>query len=297
MGSYLKLSSLFLRNALFGLKYPFLTSIDVTNKCNLRCKHCYFWKQNNDKEFSENELLERLAAMKQMNPQIIHASWVGGEPLLRKEVVAKGLKLFPFNMVVTNGSIELPNWKNCVFNVSVDGTKEYYEKVRGKIYDLVKKNANRDDISVNVAFTVNRINYPCIEDMLKEWSKTKVRGIIFSFYTPIHGKDDPMVLNWEERDKIIRKIMKLKEKYGKFILNPMPVLNLMLSKNSKKVTANCIVPKAVVCIDPVGKRKLPCVIGKDADCSRCGCVIAPFLNSVVVKKDWRTLSALGRVFT
>ena len=34
-------------------------------------------------------------------------------------------------MVVTNGSIELPKWKNCVFNISIDGTKEYYEKIRG----------------------------------------------------------------------------------------------------------------------------------------------------------------------
>jgi hypothetical protein len=65
--------------------------------------------------------------------------------------VEEGMKLFPYNMVVTNGSLELPRWRNCVFNISVDGTKEPYEKIRGTgNYDEVKKNANRDDIHINI---------------------------------------------------------------------------------------------------------------------------------------------------
>jgi len=187
-GFMIKLIPYALKSFLFGIKFPIGISVDVTNKCNLRCKHYYFFQQNYQKELSEDELLERIIEIKKKYPSIIHSSWVGGEPLLRKNVVEKGLKFFPFNMVVTNGTIELPKWKNCVFNVSVDGTKEYYEKVRApKMYDKVKRYANRNDIRVNIACVLNKKNYYCIEDLLKEWRKTKVGGVNFDFFTPIKG--------------------------------------------------------------------------------------------------------------
>lgn len=273
-------------------------SIDVTNRCNLRCKHCYFFPQNHKSELSDAELLRTIREIKAKYPSIVHASWVGGEPLLRKEVVEEGMKLFPFNMVVTNGSIELPKWKNCVFNVSVDGTKEYYEKIRGlKIYDKVKEHANRSDIHVNIVCVLNRENYQCMEDMLEEWKKTKVGGVNFDFYTPIQGIKDDLWLNWEERDKVIHKLLRLRKKYGNFLMSPEAVLKLMLSENSKKVTSNCIVPKAVVCLDPMGKRKLPCVIGEKADCSRCGCCISFFMESTFARRQLEPLLIMKRGFT
>lgn len=29
-----------------GIPKPVGVSIDITNRCNLKCKHCYFWRQN-----------------------------------------------------------------------------------------------------------------------------------------------------------------------------------------------------------------------------------------------------------
>ncbi|MCK5474650.1 MAG: hypothetical protein KAI53_04535, partial [Candidatus Aenigmarchaeota archaeon] len=230
-------------------------------------------------------------------PSIVHASWVGGEPLLRKDVVEKGMKLFPFNMVVTNGSIELPKWKTCVFNISVDGTKKYYEKIRGlKIYDKVKQHADRNDIHVNIACVLNKENHQCINDLLKEWKNTKICGINFDFYTPIRGIKDNLWLNWEERDKIIDKLLALKKTYNNFILNSELILKLMKSNNSKKITSNCIVPKAAVCLDPMGKRKLPCVIGNKADCSKCGCIV-PFQIESIIRKQIKSFYVTKKLFT
>lgn len=298
MASYFQMGFYMLKSMLFGTKYPIGISIDVTYKCNLRCKHCYFLTQNYTDELNDVALLTRLNEIKRKYPTIIHASWVGGEPLLRKSLVEKGMKLFPFNMIVTNGTIELPNWKNCVFNVSVDGTKQYYEQIRGKgFYDLVKKNANRKDIKVNVACVLNKKNYHCIEDMLKEWKETSVGGVVFDFYTPIKTIKEDLWLNWEERDNIIRKLFFLKKKYGNFLLNPKPVLDLMLSKNSKNITKNCLLPKAVVCLDSMGNQKLPCVIGQKADCSKCGCIIPFFVESVIVRKQVKSLYSTKKGFT
>jgi len=296
--SYLKLSYYFIKNALSGIQFPVGISIDVTNRCNLRCKTCYFFQQNHKEELGDAELLSKIREIKDKFPSIIHASWVGGEPLLRKEIVEKGLKLFPFNMVVTNGSMELPKWKNCVFNVSVDGTKEYYEKIRGlNIYDKVKKHANRDDIHVNIACVLNKMNCRCIEPLLEEWSDTKIGGINFDFYTPVRGIKEDLWLDWKDRDKIIDQLLALKKEYGNFILNSKSILNLMKSDKSKKITSNCILPKAVICLDPMGNRKLPCVIGRKADCEKCGCVVPFQIESVIVKKQIESFQVTKKLFT
>lgn len=298
MVSYLGMGFYMLKSILFGVKFPIGISIDATYKCNLKCKHCYFLKQGYTNELQTEEMLKRLEEIKKRYPSIIHASWVGGEPLLRKNLLEQGMKLFPFNMVVTNGTIELPNWKNCVFNVSIDGTKEYYEQIRGKgVYDIVKKNIDRSNVKVNISCVLNKKNYLSIEDMLKEWRETKVGGVAFDFYTPIRGIKEDLWLNWEERDNIIKKMFHLKKKYKNFLLNPKPVLDLMLSKNSKDITRNCPLPKAVVCLDPLGKRKLPCVIGEKADCSKCGCIIPFFIESVIKRKQIKSLYSTKKGFT
>lgn len=298
MANYFKIAEYFSKILFFGIKYPVGMSIDVTNKCNLRCKHCYFFQQNQEKELSDSELLNRIKVFKKAYPSMEQATWVGGEPLLRKDLIIEGMKLFPFNMIVTNGTKELPNWKNCVFNVSVDGTKKYYEKIRGAgLYEKVKMNADRDDIRVNIACVLNKENYFCIEDLLEEWAKTKVRGVTFDFYTPIRGIKSDLWLNWQERDQIIRKLMDLRKKYGGFLLDSEPVLELMLSENSQKLTTNCIVPKAVVCMDSAGNIKRPCVMGNKADCSRCGCIIPFLIESFAVRKQLGTFTSVKNGFT
>ena len=50
----------------FGLPKFAVGSIDVTNRCNLRCEHCYFFAEDhaNEKELSIEKWLEKLEAMK-----------------------------------------------------------------------------------------------------------------------------------------------------------------------------------------------------------------------------------------
>jgi len=298
MNSFIQLGYYFLKGIVGDFNFPIGVSFDVTNKCNLRCKHCYFFQQNHQQELDDDDFLKKVNEIKQKYPSIIQASWVGGEPLLRKNIVEKGTKLFPFNMVVTNGSLELPKWKNCVFNISIDGTKEYYEKIRGVgNYEKAKKNANRDDIHVNIACVLNKENYHCVEDLLEEWKQTKIGGVNFDFYTPISGIKDDLWLSWDKRDAIILKLIGLKNKYGNFLLNSKSVLELMLSENSKHETLNCLLPKAIICLDPMGKRKLPCVIGNKADCSKCGCIVAFSIKSIFEKKQIESFLITKKLFS
>ncbi|MBD3280392.1 hypothetical protein GF389_02615, partial [Candidatus Dojkabacteria bacterium] len=52
---------------------PNSISIDVTNDCNLRCKHCYFFKEAHENDLSEKDLLNRIKSLKKKYP-LIHAS-------------------------------------------------------------------------------------------------------------------------------------------------------------------------------------------------------------------------------
>lgn len=291
----LKLALLFTRYFHSNIS-PEAISIDVTGKCNLRCKHCYFFEYDNQQELNDEELINRLRALKKKYP-LVHASWIGGEPLLRKELVEKGMKLFPLNMVVTNGTIELPSWQNCVFNISVDGTREYYEKVRGKKYDLVKKNASRKDIKVNLACVLSRLNADCIEPLLEEWSKTHVRGIGFSFCTPIEGMDKEICLTLGERDVLIDKLLRLKKKFKGFIINSEDILRLMKSENAARVTEKCFVPQKIYSMQTNGERKSKCMLGEKADCARCGCMIAYGAANKSTIKKMRGLMFFKNMFT
>ncbi len=48
----------------FGLPKYAVGSIDVTNRCNLRCEHCYFFaEEQNEKELSIEGWIEKLEAM------------------------------------------------------------------------------------------------------------------------------------------------------------------------------------------------------------------------------------------
>lgn len=90
MNSYLKLGHYFLKGMIFGFKFPVGVSFDVTNRCNLRCRHCYFFPQNHQQELNDVELLAKIKETKTKFPSIIHASWVGGNHYLEKILLGKG---------------------------------------------------------------------------------------------------------------------------------------------------------------------------------------------------------------
>lgn len=287
-----------IQKTFFRVHYPIGFSFDITNRCNLRCKHCYFLHHSAKTELQKTELLANIKALKKQYPTAIHAAWIGGEPLLRADLLPECTALFPMNMVVTNGTIELPKLAKCTFNVSVDGTKSFYERIRGvDVYDRVKHHANRDDIHVNITCVLNKINSECIESFVNEWKSTKVRGISFSFYTPQKGIDDNLYLNGYERDTVIDRILVLKKVYGDFILNSKSVLKSMRPAYSSNVTQNCASPKAFISIDSTGNIKKPCVMGPSADCTRCGCVVPFEIDSVVNKRHFDSLRIIKKFYT
>lgn len=277
----------------FGVPKPFAVSIDTTFRCNLKCKHCYFREQGYKEELSIEGWIKRLKELKR-EYNIIHATWVGGEPLLREDLIEKAKDLFLINWIVTNGTFKLPDWKDVIFFISVDGPRKIHNKIRGKeVYEKIKANAERPELKVYIGSVINKMNRRYLEEFVEEWSNTAVKGINFDFYTPIKGQEG-LWLNFEERDKVIEKLKELKKEYGDFILLTDRVLELLRSENCKDVTRNCFTEEYTVNLDPLGKVKGSCVMGQEADCEKCGCIV-PFVGKAFLEKDLETLRLLSKL--
>lgn len=253
-------------------------SIDITNKCNLRCSHCYFFEQDLPEELTAEEWKGRFEEMGSGWKRTRAMTWVGGEPLLRKELIDIGRKHFDHNLIVTNGLVPLPDWKDVYFHVSIDGDEETHERLRNQrgIYKKTMENVGRPDLDVSIAYCISSENIHCIEKVLKEWRGTGVKGFLFNFYTPIETIKDPLFPGWEERDEVLDRLIEWKKgEYSDFILNEPRVLELMKQKNAKRVTDSCLFEKKGFALDPNGNRKEKCMMGPTADCDRCGCIV-PF---------------------
>jgi MoaA/NifB/PqqE/SkfB family radical SAM enzyme len=282
------------KGALFALGMPdhAFCAVDVTARCNLRCKHCYFFEQGHDpeRELSADEWFSLLCGLRRMAwPRPFFAyqcSWVGGEPLLRAEVIERCRHLFPYNIVVSNGMLRLPDWRDVHFFISVDGTRESHEAIRGAgSYDRVRANAERDDLDVMITCCINRLNLHCIEELMIEWNRTPVRHVAFEFHTPVRGlaADRELSLGPEERDRAVGLLLELKRVYGHFILPPARSYRLMRSQISRLTTDRCLYRTNAVVLGPDGRRKRPCMLGPKADCDRCGCII-PFVTRAQVDR-------------
>ena len=93
----------------------FMVGIDVTYRCNLNCAHCYFKHQGYRSELLAEEWVSRFQALKDEGPPLYMAGWLGGEPLLRPDVIDVGRKFFKSNVIFTNGTHVLPDWPDCKF--------------------------------------------------------------------------------------------------------------------------------------------------------------------------------------
>lgn len=301
------LLAVFLKYKITGRLVPFSAAIDVTSACNLRCKHCYIYRHEKEK-FSMNKLeqmsgedwLARIKQLRKDNPHIIHMSWVGGEPTLRKDLLREGTKYFPLNWIVTNGTIPFPeNLSNATaFAVSLDGPELYHDDIRGKgVFRKAIQNIEQSSRCVFAHSVINKLNRTGMGKLVEQLQGTKIKGIRFSLYTPARNIKDKLTLTVAERDSVVRLLLKLKEKYGKFIL--MSNLEIKaLSSDMRKIVFgdNCILKKgADMSLDYQGNQKLPCVMGPKADCDNCGCTI-PTMLYAASKFDFETLAAIAKTF-
>jgi MoaA/NifB/PqqE/SkfB family radical SAM enzyme len=279
---------------LFGFPRNGFGSIDVTKECNLRCKHCYFFEQEEaygDDDLAVDAWEEKLKALKaEKKPwefPFLQCTWVGGEPLVRKKLIERCRKYFRYNTVVTNGTIPLPDWPDVNWYISIDGDEEMHEFIRNKkgIYKRAIRNIQEHpNLKVTIAYCITKQNAHCVEQAVIDWERAGAAHMTFDFYTPIETINHDLWMDFPERDRMLDKLIALKRIYGDFFILPERAFTLMKGENCKQVTDNCLFAKKSFAFGPQGQLKEKCMMGPKADCDRCGCVVPFYMASLVDRK-------------
>jgi sulfatase maturation enzyme AslB (radical SAM superfamily) len=229
-------------------------------------------------------MLKKLAEL-QKRHGIKHMLWMGGEPLLRPDVLSQGIKLFSSNTITTNGTINPIDLPDCIYVISVDGPPEINDAVRGKgtFTKVMNTLARIPDVfaaTIMCQCVVTRQNEDSLEELVELLRPTRAEGMTFSFYVPT--RNDTSELTWgslERRDRAVRIVMQLKKKYPDFIWNNRRTLELTLSENARSVTGNCPSKDLVLPLYLEGDNFVTpfCCYGNDVDCDLCGAWVVFYL--------------------
>ncbi|MBP5555275.1 MAG: radical SAM protein [Lachnospiraceae bacterium] len=191
ISSFMPLARFGVRTVLFHKKDPILGTVIVTDKCNLKCKHC---SVNNI-----TAVIHPYAQIKGEMQQLFDMGirilfFCGGETFLWndsgntiRDLVTEAKEMgFLIVNVVTNGThtIDLPEAD--LILLSLDGDKERHNEVRGDTYDTIMENiANATSDNICFYMAVNQINKNAIEHVCRLARDTKnVRAVSFNFHTP-----------------------------------------------------------------------------------------------------------------
>jgi MoaA/NifB/PqqE/SkfB family radical SAM enzyme len=119
-----------------------IMALNVTNRCNLKCTHCYWWREEHPAELDDEAMIALMQKQRKAGKSM--ALLYGGEPTLRPNIIRAASELFDCVFVFTNGTVGFPDIP-VVWSLSLDGTREIHDAIRGKgVYDKVMKNIERD---------------------------------------------------------------------------------------------------------------------------------------------------------
>jgi len=260
--------------------------VNVTNVCNLSCTHCFVFRADNpnrpkDKMDDANMLyqLEKLRDKHGLKSML----FMGGEPMIRKDLVMKAMPLFERSSIVTNGTYGIPSVPGHLVTVSLDGPEELSDAIRGEgVFQKVKKAVfERPDPNggtiLMLQMTVTKQNAPGIEAFVEEVKDWPITGVAFTFYVPT--RNDTTGLGWDdlrERDDVVKRVMAVKRKHPRVVKTNIGALELMLSDRSMEATGengeNCGLRKILPLYMGEGGEfeRTFCCYGNDVDCTKCG---------------------------
>jgi len=212
-----------------SLTSPLRISINISKKCNLRCKHCLSNSGNNDQdELIKEDLFKLIDQMR--NAGCFFLAIGGGEPLLRNdlfELIKYARKNFIAISIITNGLLinkevaeELNKLKINTITVSIDGLEKNHDQIRGKgnfkktikNIKILKKYCKTARIAMRV--TVNSLNSNECKNLIRLAENLSLDLIRF---TPIlllgRAKENQnLLLNQDEYINFIRNTQNIKSR-------------------------------------------------------------------------------------
>ncbi len=297
--------------AITGRRFPLITSLAVTNRCNMRCIYCYgsyFDRDIKDFPFAFwRGLIDEAAGM---GTALIQLG--GGEPLLRDDIGEFITYIKSRGMIcrMNSNGILVPEKINVLKKldslcISLDGDEESNDKNRGKgTYKKIVEGiraAKRCGLPVltSTVLTANNVASGAIENILS-LAKEIGFGAQFNFLyeqTAALMDDEACIVKERSLKDAVAKLIRYKEKGWPVFYSTASyanALNWPVSYVVKKFTSETP--------PPAGFKYIPCYMGKfmcfvdgDGKIYPCGEHIGTFpaLNVLDVgfKKAWENVSA------
>ncbi len=231
-----------------SLIFPRFVSLEITEQCNLKCKHCYTSAGNGKPHFLELKYVYKLIdELSKYGCEFLALG--GGEPLLYADIekviryaISKGVEV----ELVSNGilfddkMIEKLNIAGLKYvQISLDGeSSKTYSKVRGadffdKVVCNIKK-VNRE-FNTSISTVLCKYNYDKIFEIIKIANDIKVDSYrIMKFIETGRGNDNKNVLQITP-DEFKQFIDKLKDKRKDYRIPVRIDENMMDNFTRKKI--------------------------------------------------------------
>ncbi len=227
-------------------------TIDVTSRCNLRCKHCRV--NEIDNEMSIDQIDYIFNKLKDFKPRGVFIS--GGEPLMRKdivEIVKYSKKLAPVTILNTNSLLltedllkELIDAELDYIQVSIDGTQKTHDYIRGEgtynkaIEKMKMINKYSDKIKLHTNCVVSKKNIDDMEELARQIldiEKIDVQIFGFKRFIPSNVLKDTAALGKEGLKKLYENLGILQERYKDRtrIVSDMPMKNVFNVEKAIKI--------------------------------------------------------------
>ena len=205
LSSFVHFASFGVKTILFRKKEPILGTVIVTDKCNLKCKHC---SVNNITAVVHpyEKVRKEMQTLYDMGVRILFFCggetflWRDGKKTLRDLVIEAKEMGFLIVNVVTNGTFPIDLPEADLILLSLDGDRERHNTIRGNTYDTILENI-RNATASNICFymAINQINKDYVDHVCRLARDTEhVKAVSFNFHTPYPDTKE-LALSKEEK--------------------------------------------------------------------------------------------------
>ncbi len=190
------------RTANWGFNLKQITSITLNHymACNLKCTHCGYWKEMENKKLSDTDhdvvlnIIKLLKEIKLVAPKV-KFDVGGGEPSISKGLIGLVQYCIDNNHYVhinSNGAMFVPLFaegaNKGLINLTITpdaGSQEVYTKIKGadyfhKAWETIRQYMEACPKNVNVKFILEEGNINDVENMVDMCVKNNVKDVILN---------------------------------------------------------------------------------------------------------------------
>ncbi len=216
------------------MRTPRNVDIEITSRCNLRCRYCYFF-DNPQRQYNEVSTDEWLKFFEELGRNgIMNVSIVGGEPFIRedfKELVDGIVKNRMRYSISSNGALitdEIASYiagtgRCSSVQISIDGSRpEIHDSCRGKgsfagaIRGIRILQAHHIKVAVRV--TIHHYNVDDLEDtaklLLEDLALPSFSTNSAGYLGSCQSHSSNVILTAEERSKAMQTLLELNIRYN-----------------------------------------------------------------------------------